>query len=102
MRVQNPTRRGEIKEAKKVVRPIHQLPRLTASRTYFLASPRTRHVGGGVALCWFYEALKNRPRVRSSPPSSSRPHHVPFPSSSRPRLRTFCRVAITRQSPLGP
>lgn len=102
MRAQNPTRRGQIKEAKKVVRPIHQLPRLTASQMYFLASPRKRHVGGGVALCWFYEALKNGPRVRSSlPPSSS--------STSRSlslhlvhAFGLFCRVAITRQSPFGP
>lgn len=75
--VQKPcSQRGEIEKGEKkkrdrerkreeVVRPIHQLPRLAAPRTYFLASPR-RHVGGGVALCWFYEALKNGPRVRSS------------------------------------
>lgn len=73
----NPARRVEIKEVKKVVRPIHQLPRLAAPRTYFLASS-ARHVGGGVALCWFYEALKNGPRARSSPSfslSSSPPFH---------------------------
>lgn len=92
-------KRGEEreKEREEVVRPIHQLPRLAASRTYFLASLR-RHVGGGVALCWFYEALKNGPRARSSLSSPLWPPFLPLPP--RPRLRTFCRVAITRQSPL--
>lgn len=100
MRVQNPTRRGEIKEAKKVVRPIHQLPRLTASRTYFLASLRE---GGTWVAVWHFAGFM-RP-LRMVPGSV----HlsllllvhitVPFPPP-RPRLRTFCRVAITRQSPL--
>jgi len=90
------SRRGEIKEAKeraerkrKTARPIHQLPRLAAPRTYFLASPRG-HVGGGVALCWFYETLKNGPGARSPPlPPSSAILALPLPPLCRPRLRTF-------------
>jgi len=59
-------------------------------------------VGGGVALCWFYETLKNGLGARSSPPFllPSLSSRFPCPHSAVHAFGLFCGVAITRQSPL--
>ena len=62
-------KKRERKKCNRLARSIHQLPHLGPGLDVFSRFSR-RHVGGGVALCRFYEALKNRPRRLPSPPPS--------------------------------
>lgn len=91
-----------------MARSIHQLPRLAASRMYFLASPREGTWVAAWHFAGFMRPLRMVPGpVHLSPPSLFPLWYAFFPllllsslSSPRPRLRAFCGVAITRQSPL--